>query len=80
MNPRAAALHALMLILEAIRGTLDEAGEQGAPAGVIYTALMARFPTMTAEDFNRIVKILTDGGVARREGHVLYTTNKIARA
>ena len=79
MDARAAALHALILVVEALRATIDEMGEQGAPAGILFIALMERFPTMTATDFDRITGILVEGGAARREGDVFYTTRKFAR-
>ena len=71
------AVATIMAVIEAIRQTIDEAGTRGAPAGPMYAALMAAFPSITVEQFDKLTGILVEGGAVRREGHVFYTTGKI---
>lgn len=75
--PRQAALVA---IIQAIHETIIEAGEMGAPAGPMYAALMAHWPSITTEQFYRLTDILVEAGVVRKANHVFYDTKNIARS
>lgn len=59
-----------MLILHAVLDAINEAGEQGAPEGVIYTAL-SQFGA-TLDQHQRLVQFLTDQGYVTRKFNNLW--------
>ncbi len=71
---RAEALRALLQIGQAIVETVDECGDQGAPAGVLYAALMER--GCSHEQFEAIMAGLVGAGRLEKRGHVYYSKRR----
>lgn len=63
-----AGLSVLKVIAEAVIETVKEAGPQGAPAGVLYAALMTT--GMNLEQFERLMGILVEVGKVRKQGQL----------
>lgn len=61
---------ALARLVGAIIESVREMGEQGAPAGPLYAALMT--VGITLDQFNTIMEALVKRGVLRHSGHVYY--------
>jgi hypothetical protein len=66
---RAEALAIAVQVSKAVIETVNES-PQGAPAGPMYAAFMAR--GMSLETFEAITGALVDAGRIRRVGHVFY--------
>jgi predicted oxidoreductase (fatty acid repression mutant protein) len=61
---------ALSKIILAVYETIKEAGEQGAPSGVIYAALMGFGCSL--EQYNAIIDAMIATKKIRRSNHLLY--------
>ena len=68
MTPQQKAA-ALRLALQAILDAVKEAGDLGAPGGVLYAALLGR---MSLAQFEQIMAALVRMGKLRREGDLYY--------
>jgi hypothetical protein len=66
-NAKAKILHELLC---AIVETVKEAGDMGAPSGVMYAALM--YTGMTLEAYQQTMNCLVLFGNLRHSGHVYY--------
>jgi hypothetical protein len=66
------AARGLILLLQALLETVQEAGANGAPAGAMYVALMSQWPNMTANQFNQLMGVLVKAGRVRHSGHCYY--------
>jgi len=63
-NTRAAAL-----VVQAIVETIEETGDNGAPLGIMYAALMGM---ISYESFMNVISALAQAGVIRVSNHVAY--------
>lgn len=71
MTPTPQQLAALRAICEAIIDAVAAAGTHGAPAGVLYAALMAY--GFTLEKFQNYMGALVSAGKLRQEGNLYFT-------
>jgi hypothetical protein len=69
MTTKQEALTALLMLANAIVETVKEAGEQGAPGGSIYAALMDK---VSLETYSEIMAGLVEVGKLRKVGHVYF--------
>jgi hypothetical protein len=60
---------AVSKVLEAIQDAIKAGGSLGAPAGVIYSALMG---VMNLSTFNAIIDAWVISGKVRKEANLLY--------
>lgn len=63
-------LEALLQLSKAVIETVQEAGDQGAPSGVLYAALMTA--GLSLEQYERLMAILVDAGKVRKSGHLYF--------
>lgn len=70
MNTRAQQLTAITLVINAIVDTVNESGDTGAPAGVLYAALMHY--GIQLDHFEDIMLALVETGKIRQSGHIYY--------
>ena len=61
---------AVLTVIEALKDAVAEAGEHGAPEGVLYAAFMGH--GMSLENFNLMIDCLIKTGGIRREGYLLF--------
>ena len=61
-----------LLIMHAVLDSIDAAGDQGAPDGVIYAALMSFGATL--DQHTRLINMLTEQGLATKSGNLLRLT------
>lgn len=64
---------ALRMILDAVVESVSEAGELGAPGGVVYAALMAH--GVTLQQYEGIMGALVRAGRLRRSGELYFVVN-----
>jgi hypothetical protein len=70
--PEEQKMDALSAVIRIIAETVQETGEQGAPAGVIYAAMMTAIPNLGAENFNALVAVaVTKGWIKYGPAHLL---------
>lgn len=62
-----------LLILFAVLDSINAAGVQGAPNGVIYSALMAFGATL--DQHTKLITFLKDQGYVIERAHVLFLTD-----
>ena len=62
---------AVKKVLDAIVDTVADAGEYGAPGGILYAGMMGALG-IGLETFNGIMNLLVKQGRLRKEGHVYY--------
>lgn len=61
------------IMLSAILETIHAAGQEGAPLGPMYAALMSR---VNLDEFQRLIQLLTKGGLITSMGHVARLTDR----
>lgn len=66
---REQAVTALAFVIQAILECVQECGEHGVPAGLLYTATMS---VISLEAFEQIMAGLVDAGKVYKIGHVYY--------
>lgn len=66
---RADQVAAIRAVATMILETVQEMGEQGAPSGPMYAALMGK---MSLNQYESIMYSLVKAGRLRKEGHVYY--------
>jgi hypothetical protein len=64
---------AAALVVKAMVETIEETGEQGAPLGIMYAALMGM---ISYDSFMSVIDALVDAGVIRVSNHVAYAVSK----
>lgn len=62
-------IQAIRAIAKALLETVQEAGEQGAPSGPMYAAVMGK---LSLDQYTRFMDGLVKAGHLRQEGHVYY--------
>lgn len=62
-------LQAIRAIADAITESVREAGDMGAPSGIVYAALMGH---MTLDQYYQFIAGLVRAGKLRQEGDLLY--------
>lgn len=72
MTPTANQLEAIRRIAAAIVETVKETGEQGAPSGIVYAALMSQGCTL--DQYQSFISALVRTGKLRQEGDLLYAS------
>lgn len=72
MNEHEQAKKLLAQLCKAIVDTVAET-PNGAPAGVIYAALLTVMPNLTSLQFNMLIAGLVGAGKLKRAGHLLFT-------
>lgn len=65
--------HLALQIVQALYEVVQEAGEQGAPAGPMYMA--AQTYGMSLEQFETIMGILVSAGKVRKSNHCYFVVN-----
>lgn len=66
----------IRLVMEAIYDSVAVAGERGAPAGVVYAALMTHGCDL--QTYQNFENSLTELGVLTKRGQLLFTNPEIA--
>lgn len=61
---------AILNVIEALKDAVAEAGEHGAPEGVLYAAFMAH--GMSLENFNLMIGCLIKTGNIKKKGNLLF--------
>jgi hypothetical protein len=61
---------AAALVVQAIIETIQETGEEGAPLGIMYAALMSM---ISYESFMTVIESLVKANIIRVSNHVAYT-------
>ena len=61
------------IYLATILTTVGDMGEQGAPSGPLYAALMGQ---MSLDDYQMIIGVCKGGNLMTESGHVLQLTDK----
>ncbi len=69
-TPTEAQKRALIAIVSAITDTIKEAGEFGAPGGIMHAALMAHGCTLN--QFNSLMAILVNSGRVEKRGECYF--------
>ena len=69
-NPTKAEIASVLAAANAVVGAIKEAGPMGAPAGLIYAALMAQGVTLT--QYQGLERLLIRTGLVTKRGDVLY--------
>jgi hypothetical protein len=64
---------AVVAVLKALLETVQECGDQGAPAGVMYAALMDK---MSLDQFQHLMGILVQAGRVNCVHHVYYAKDR----
>ena len=72
MNPQEAA--ALRAVIDAILDAVAAGGTRGAPAGIMYAALMTHGCTL--DQFNMITGAICRAGLIRRDGDLFHMLPK----
>lgn len=65
-------VRAIRALASAIVESIAVAGTQGAPAGVLYSALMGH--GISLDQFNSLISGMERTGHVRRSGHLLFAT------
>lgn len=68
---RAAAREIVKALANCVVDAVRQAGEAGVPAGYIYARLMEHVPSLSAAQFNALVRGCVDAGKITRSGHLL---------
>jgi len=68
------AIAAWRLVTKAVVETVNEAGPNGAPAGVMYAAFM--HAGMSLDTFEQITSLLVKAGVIDRRGNCFYPVKR----
>ena len=63
-------MKAIRMIADAIVDSVREAGSHGAPAGVLYAAMMAHGCSL--ENFEGLMSLLVQVGRFRKSGHLYF--------
>jgi len=63
--------HALMVIASSILDTVKDMGEEGAPGGSLYAAVMEH---IGLDGFQSIMGVLVERGYLRKDGQLYYYT------
>jgi len=71
-------IRALRAVADAIIESIDLAGPQGAPAGVMYAALMSY--GITLSQFEQIMAGLCGAGKLRKSGHLYFVAGQYYEA
>ena len=64
-------MNVLSKIFAAIQDAVKEAGEHGAPSGVIYSALMAH--GVSLETYNILIDLMVSRKMIRKQGNLLFS-------
>lgn len=70
MNETTTEMIALIKIMTALTAAVKEAGEQGAPSGPMYAAVMTH--GVSLEQYQRMMGVLVNAGILRLSNHVYY--------
>lgn len=68
-DEKKAALQTALAVCYAITDTIKEMGE--APAGVIYAALMQRFPSISLGDYQNLERTILNTKLVKKQGDLL---------
>lgn len=69
-SPAASTANALLQIVDAIVDSVKAAGSHGAPAGVLYSALMAHGCTLS--QFQSLMGAIVSAGKLTQRGHLYF--------
>ena len=70
MNNATANLHKLIMLINCLVDAVKGAGDQGAPAGPMYAAMMTYGCRL--DQFEMLIDIAVRAGKLRKQGHLLF--------